>query len=195
MPSRNPGSELRTFLRRLPVALAAAVAIWALARPAYEPALGAAAQFVARIGEWPQAALVLIQGHDAVMGRSDMRVGSAWLRLPLTQIHFNLVPFLALALALPKPLAGGAWRRGLVALAAFAVSHVLGLVWQVKSFEAMSLGPWSLATYSNLARDVYTTLRYFFELPVTFALPLALWVAVYPDRVFALVGFTADGRD
>jgi hypothetical protein len=117
-----------------------------------------------------------------------MRAGSGWLRFPLAQIHFNLVPFLALVLALPHPFAGGRWRRLALALAVLVGSHVLSLLLQLRVFEAFSMGPWSKATYSDLERNIYGALRYFFEIPVTFALPLLAWVACYPKQVFALVG-------
>lgn len=191
MPSRTPGADLRAFVRRLPVALAAAVAIWFAVRPAYEPALCAAAQAVARFGEVPAASLVVRQGSNALLGRSDMRSDSGWLKFPLTQIDFNLVPFLALVFALPGWLAGRGWRRLLAALGVLVVSHVLGLVWQVKALEGLAMGPWSRATYSDLARNVYGTLRYFFEIPVTFALPLVLWVGAYPEKVFKLAGIAS----
>ncbi len=194
MPSRTQNADLRVFLKRLPLALVAAVAIWMVARPAYNPALCAAAQALARFGEFPPASLIVQQGNDALLGRSDMRATSEWLKFPLTQIHFNLVPFLALTFALPGWLVGRGWRRLLAALCVLAASHVLGLVWQIKALEALSMGPWSRATYSSLARNVYGTLRYFFDIPVTFALPLVLWVGAYPERVFKLVGFSLPAK-
>ncbi|HVN31694.1 MAG TPA: hypothetical protein VMT45_06875 [Thermoanaerobaculaceae bacterium] len=194
MPSRAPAADIRTFLRRLPLALAGAVVLWALARPIYAHALCAATQFLARVAEVPPASAVVLQGDDALLGRTDMRADSGWLKVPLVQIHFNLVPFLALALALPRPLAGGGWRRLLLALAVLAASHVLALLFQLKFLEAFSMGPWSQANYSDLARNVYGTLRYFFDIPVTFALPLLLWIGTYPQQVFALVGLGAPVR-
>jgi len=173
------------------VALVAAVLIWAVARPVYNPALCGVAQAIARFGEFPAASLIVLRDNDALLGRSDMRTTSEWLKLPMTQIHFNLVPFLALVLALPRPLAGGHWRRLLAALGVLVLSHALGLVWEMKALEAISMGPWSRATYSDLARNVYGTLRYFFNIPVTFALPLVLWVGAYWERVSALVGLPA----
>ncbi len=175
------------------MALVAAVAIWAAARAVYDPALCAAAQAVARFGEVPAASAIILRDGDALLGRSDMRSDSNWLKVPMTQVQFNLVPFLALALALPRPLAGGQWRRVLAALGVLAVSHVLSLVWEVKALEALSMGPWSRANYSDLARNVYGTLRYFFNIPVTFALPLVLWAGSSWDRVLTLVGLPAEG--
>ena len=188
MPPNPQTDELRLFLRRLPLALVCAVFLWALAKPVYAPALCGTAQFVARLFEVPPASAVILQGGDALLGRTDMRADSGWLKFPLTQIHFNLVPFLALVLALPRPLSSGAWRRLLLAVAILASSHVLALLWQLKYLEAFSMGPWSRANYSDVARNVYGTLRYFFDIPVTFALPLLLWVGSYPKQVFALVG-------
>ena len=174
------------------MALVAAVAIWAAIRPVYNPALCEVAQAMARFGEFPAASLIVLRDNDALLGRSDMRAGSDWLRLPLTGIEFNLVPFLALVLALPHPLAGGHWRRLLAALGLLALSHALGVVWEMKALEALSMGPWSHANYSDLSRNVYGTLRYFFNIPVTFAFPLVLWVGAYSKRVFPLVGLPVE---
>ncbi len=188
MRSRKPSADLRSFLIRLPAALVAAVVVWAVVQPGYNPLLCGAAQLVARFGEVPAASSVVLRDDDALLGRSDMRSNSDWLKVPMKQINFNLVPFLALVFAVQKPLAGGHWRRLLVAIGVLVVSHVLGLVWELKALEALSMGPWSRATYSDLARNVYGTLRYFFNIPVTFALPLVLWVGAYWDRVVLLVG-------
>ena len=185
MPSRAPSADLKRFFRRLPLALVGAVLIWAAIRPAYNPAVCACAQAIARFGEVPPASMVVLRDGDALLGRSDLRANSEWLKIPMTQIHFNLVPFLALVLALPQPFARGAWRRLLVAL---------GLVWEIKALEALSMGAWSRAVYSDLARNVYGTLRYFFNIPVTFAFPLVLWVGAYSERIFALAGIAAEAR-
>ncbi len=191
MRSRNAAPELGAFLRRLPFAIAVAVVAWAAVRAVYAPVLCAATQALARIFENPPASAVILQGGDAMLGRNDMRPDSGWLKFPLTQIHFNLVPLLALVLALPHPFARGGWRRLGVALAVLVGAHVLSLLWQLKCLEAFSMGPWSRASYSDLDRNVLGTLRYFFDIPVTFALPLLLWIGAYPREVFALVGFPA----
>jgi hypothetical protein len=185
---RQHRSELAGFLRRLPIALAAAVIVWLVAKPYYNEAICWTAQGLARLIEYPRAALILVQADDAMLGRSDLRTGSGWLKTPLTQVHFNLVPFLALVLAVPRPFAGGGWRRISIALGVLAAAHVLSIFLQYKVFCAFSMGAWSRANYSDLGRNVWGTLRYFFDIPVTFALPLLAWVAALPDKVFALLG-------
>jgi hypothetical protein len=188
MPSKATTPSVAATLRRLPLALLAAAVLWLLLVPFYNPLLCGATQDLARVFEYPRAAQVTNDGSFAIIGRSDMRADSGRLRFSLTQITFNLVPFLALTLMLKRPFVRGGWRRFLVALAVLVATHVLTLLWELECFYAFSLGPWSAANYSNLARNVYGGLRYFFEIPVTFALPLVLWVAAFPDQVLTLVG-------
>lgn len=191
MPSSRRRDELSRLLRRLPLTVLAAMAVWLVIRPVYDPLVCAAAQAVARFYEYPRVAQINAVGGDAVIGRSDLRSDSARLTVPMTQITFNLIPFLALALATPRALARGGWQRLLLGTLILAAVHALGLVLQLKFFYAFSLGEWSRVNYSNLAREIYGGLRYFFEIPVTFAVPLLLWVGLFSDRVFAVVGMTA----
>lgn len=191
MPSRPPAAELGRFLWRLPWAVVVALALWALARPAYDRFLCGATRALARALESPPAALIVRDGDRALLGRSDLAPDAAKLRVSLTQMHFNLVPFLALTLALPGALAGGRWRRLLVALAVFAVAHVLALLFQLRGHYAFSLGTWSLANVSSLERNVVGTARLFFDIVVAFGLPFVAWVAAFREQVAGLVGLGA----
>lgn len=107
MPSRPPAAELRGFVRRLPWALLAALVLRALARPAYDRFRCGATRALARAVESPPAALVVRDSDHALLGRPDLAPDTATLRVSLTQVHFNLAPFLALTLALPGAPAGG----------------------------------------------------------------------------------------
>lgn len=187
MPRPVSPDSIAGLLRRLPLALLIAVAVWAGVRPLYNPTLVWVTQGLARLTEYPRATVVTLDGSYVIIGRSDLRADSGRLRYSLTQIHFNIVPFLALCLALPKALRAGGWRRIAGALGVLAASHVLGLLLQVKAFFAFHLGPWSAVHYSDLARNVIGGLRYFFDIPVTFALPLVLWIAAFPERVLTLL--------
>ncbi len=176
------------LLRRLPVAVVLAVGVWLVVRPVYNPALAWVTQGVARLTEYPRATVITVEGSYAIIGRLDLRAGSGRLKYSLTQVHFNLVPFLALCFALRGALSRGGWRRLGGALAVLAGSHVLNLFLQVKAFFAFNLGPWSAVHYSNFERNLIGGARYFFDIPVTFALPLVLWVSAYPDRVLGILG-------
>ncbi|NCO69356.1 MAG: hypothetical protein GW878_02395 [Acidobacteria bacterium] len=194
MPRRSPSADLAAFARRLPMAVVAAVAIWFVARPLYNPVLASATQVVARFYEWPRAAQILVDGDHAILSRTDLHSESAVLRVSLTQINFNLVPFLALVFALPGWWRGRGVKRLFAALAVFFAAHCLGLLWDLKAFYALSLGPWSAANYGTVLRNLYAGLRYFFEIPVTFTLPLVLWVGSYWDRVLVLTGLQVEAR-
>jgi hypothetical protein len=189
MLSPDRHDELRVFFRRLPLALVAAVAVWLAVRTAYNPALCWTAQALTRLYENPPASRVILDGDGALLGRSDLRADSGWLRISLTQITFNLVPLLALSFALPHPFRRGRWSRLLQALIILSGTHALTVVWHLKFLQATGMGAWSQANFSDLAREAYGMLQYFFDIPVTFALPLLLWVAAYPDDVFSLLGF------
>ncbi len=183
-----PSAELRRFLWRLPLSVVAAAAIWLAVRPVYEPALCRSAEIAARMVEFPKVAKILRDNGYALIGRTDLRADSGWLKLSLTQIHFNAVPFLALLFAFPGARTRDTFRRALVALAVLALSHLLALVANVKVFYATNLGSWSESQYSDTARALYGAVRYFFDIPVTFTLPLLLWVGVFRERVLALAG-------
>jgi|YNPBryunderm2012_1023409.scaffolds.fasta_scaffold06934_4 hypothetical protein len=183
-----PPHSVGGLLRRLPLAVVLAVGVWVVVKPFYNPALVWITQGVARLTEYPRATVITAEGSYAIIGRSDLRAGSGRLKYSLTQVHFNLVPFLALCFALGGVFKGGGWRRLGGALGVLAGSHVLTLFLQVKAFFAFNLGPWSAMHYSNFERNLIGGARYFFDIPVTFALPLVLWVAAYPDRVLAVVG-------
>lgn len=179
---------MRRFLRRLPLALVAAGAVWLIVRPVYDPFLCRSGEIAARMVEFPKVAKINLAEGSALIGRTDLRADSAWLKLSLTQIHFNAVPFLALVFALPGAMGGGRWRRVLVAFGILVASHILALVVNVKVFYASGLGEWSQTNYSDGARAFYGALRYFFDIPLTFTLPLLLWAVALWERVAALVG-------
>jgi hypothetical protein len=189
MPSspKQP-AELRRFLRRLPLTLLAAALLWLAMRPAWDETLAWVTQGLARLAEAPWATQIVVDGEHAIVGRRDMRVDSGRLSLSLTQIHFNLVPFLALVLATSGWWRRDGWQRLLASLTLAFMSHVLTLLWHVKFFFASSLGPWSHEVYSDFAREFYGTLQYFFDIPVTFTLPLLLWVGFFSPQVFAMLG-------
>ncbi len=193
MPSPRRDLELGRFLRRLPLSLLAVGAVWLAVRPLYNVVLCRSGETVARLLEYPRVAKINLQNGYALIGRTDLRADSAWLKLSLTQVHFNAVPFLALVLAVPGALTGRGGRRVLLASAILFLSHVLALVVNVKEFYAMGLGSWSQANYGAAARALYGALRYFFDIPVTFTLPLLLWAGALWERVATLTGVAGQG--
>ncbi len=183
-----PAPDRKRFWRRLPWALAGSVVLWLVIRPGYNTVLTSTAQGLCRLFERPPVTQVACDGEAAIIGRSDMRADSGRLRYSLTQIHFNLIPALALVFAVPGWTRRQGWQRLASMLLLLAISHVLSLVWHVQFFFATGLGEWSAANYGPVAREVLGGLRYFFDIAVTFTLPLLLWVGFFHERVFALLG-------
>lgn len=191
MRGRHP--ERHRFWRRLPLAVLGAAGLWLVVRSGYNSVLASTAQGLCRLFEQPAVTQISSDGEAAIVGRSDMRVDSGRLRYSLTQIHFNLIPALALVLALPGWTRRQGWQRLASMLLLLAISHVLSLVWHVQFFYATALGEWSLANYGASSRELIGGLRYFFDIAVTFALPLLLWVGLFHERVFVMLGVEADG--
>lgn len=188
MGSFRPPANLHRFFRRLLWTIPVAALFWWLALLFYSPALCWFTQGVARLTESPPAAQIIPEGNRALLGRLDMKAGSARLRLSLIQIHSNLVPFLALVLALPGRRTRTWWASLGTGVLLLFISHSLTLLWQLKAFYAFSLGPWSAANYTDAHRALFGALRYFFDLPVTYTLPLLLWITLFSEQVVALVG-------
>lgn len=191
MASLRPSAELRKFFLRLLWAVPVATLLWGIFLGFYTPALCWSTQELARLTENPPAAQIVRDGHRAILGRTDLRADSARLRISLIQIHSNLVPFLALALALPGRRDKDWWSGLVIALSVLVASHIVALMLNLKWFYAFSLGPWSQANYTEAQRNFYATARYFFDLPVTYTLPLLLWVTLFTDRVAGLIGVSS----
>lgn len=187
---RKKASNRRAFWRRLRWRVPAALLLWLIFRGPYNTFLAFSAEKLCRLLENPPVTRVVVEEDKAVIGREDMRTGSGWLGYSLTQIHFNFIPTLALILALPGWRRGEGWQKLVWAITVLAASHVLALVVHVQFFFATSLGPWSYATYSDTARNLLGFLQYFFDIPLTFTLPLLLWVGLYWEEVLDLVGLS-----
>jgi hypothetical protein len=184
----RPRAELRRFLRRLPLAIVGAALLWLAVRPIYDPALAWVTQGLSRLTEQPAATQIVVLDGTATIGRRDLRADSARFTLAMAQVDFNLVPFLALMLALPGWVRRDGLMRLATALLMLFMAHALTLLWQVQFLFATSLGPWSQATYSSLERNVIGSLKYFFDIPLTFTLPLLLWVGFFAAQVFPMLG-------
>ncbi len=183
------------FWRRLRWTLPLSLGLWLLVRPAYNTFLTFAVEKLCRFWENPPATRVVVEEEKAVIGRDDMRTGSGWLGYSLTQIHFNFIPTLALILALPGWNRNGGWEKLVWAMLLLETSHVLTLLWHVQFFFATSLGPWSEATYGPVSRNLLGILRYLFDIPLAFTLPLLLWASFFWDQVAELLGLSGgDGR-
>lgn len=173
-PSADP---TRLFLRRLPIALVVALAMWwAALRPVQDRAVPFLAQTLIRAFEVPKVTRLVVDDHRVQVRRADFRSDSKIPTIPLTEIHFNTIVLLALFLALPRPWSRRQLERLFMAWSLLLATQSLNLVFHVKTLYALGLGEWSIANYSDLARNVYGFGRYFTDLPGRFASPFLLWL-------------------
>jgi hypothetical protein len=182
-----PGSH-RQFLRRLPIALLAAMALWVLARPALDAVVTGIAEVLVRAYEYPRVTRLVVDDHRVQVRRSDFRTDSKIPTLPLTEVHFNTIVLLALSLALARPFARRQLERLVMGWSVLLLSQALNLVFHVKTLYALGLGEWSHAHYSDLARNLYGFAQYFTDLPGRFSFPFLIWLAFNWELILTMIG-------
>jgi len=189
----EPVARYRSFLKRLPLTLVAAMVVWLLLRPALDTAVTALTQLVIRSFEYPRVTRLVVDDHQAQVFRTDFRTDSGIPAIPLTEKHFNTIVLLALFLALPRPFSRRQLERLFMGWCVLYVTQAMNLFFHVKCLYAMSLGDWSLQHYSDFARDFYGFWRYFTDLPGRFSFPFLVWLGFNWDLVIQLLG-PADPR-
>jgi hypothetical protein len=185
----------RSFLKRLPLTLVAAMLIWLLLRPALDVAVSGFAQLLVRSFEYPRVTRLVVHDHAAEVHRSDFRTDSGIPSIPLTEKHFNTLVLLALYLALPRPFSRRQLERLFMGWCILYLTQTLNLVFHIKCIYALSLGEWSLQHYSNLARDFWGFWRYFTDLPGRFSFPFLIWLGFNWDLVTRLIGSRVNEAD
>jgi hypothetical protein len=124
--------------------------------------------------------------------RADFRVGSRIPTLPLTEVHFNTIVFLALSLALAHPFRRRRLERLVMGWSVLLLTQALNLVFHVKTLYALGLGEWSQANYPDLARDLYAFAQYFTDLPGRFSFPFLIWLGFNWEAIITMIGYESD---
>jgi hypothetical protein len=186
-----PGSH-RQFLRRLPIALVAAMAVWLLIRPILDTAVTGIAEALVRAYEYPRVTRLVVDDHRVQVRRSDFRTDSKIPTLPLTEVHFNTIVLLALSLALARPFARRQLERLVMGWSVLLLSQALNLVFHVKTLYALGLGEWSHAHYSDLARNLYGFGQYFTDLPGRFSFPFLIWLGFNWEAIITMMGYESN---
>jgi len=169
-------TDVKVFLRRLPVTLMAAVILWLLLRPAIDVAVAGLAQTLIRAFEHPRVTRLVVDDHLVQVRRSDFRSGSGIPTVSLAENNFNLIVLLALYLALPKPFSRRQLERLFMGCCVLYLTQTLNLVFHIKTLYATGLGEWSQQSYSDLARNVFGFGQYFTDLPGRFSFPFLIWL-------------------
>ena len=162
-------------LFRLLVGFLLALGVWLLFSSTYERAVAPAAEFLIRLAERPAVTRLEAPGGEFVVNRSDFPPGAPHPGLPAPDLHFNFVLLVAFFALHPRPWRGDRVARLLLALFCLYLVQVLFLVFQVQSVYATSLGPWSAAHYSAVARNFWAAGFHFYQIAGRFAAPFAIW--------------------
>ncbi len=177
----------RRFMRRLPLALLVAMAAWLLLRPVLDASVAWLTETLIRAFEYPRVTRLVVADHLAEIRRSDFRTGSAIPTVSLTEVHFNMIVLLALCFALPQFPSRRRLERLFMAACLLWVTQSLNLLFHVKTTYALGLGEWSQHHYGEFARNFWSFLQYFTDLPGRFSFPFLLWLAFDWDVVSRLV--------
>jgi hypothetical protein len=177
----------QVFLRRLPLTLIAAIAIWLLLRPIIDTAVAGLAQTLIRSFEYPRVTRLVVEDHQAQMRRSDLRTDSKVASVSMTEVTFNTIVLLALYLALPRPFSRRQAERLFMGWCVLFLTQSINLLFHVKTFYAMGLGEWSQLHYSDIARNFFGFGRYFTDLPGRFSFPFLIWLGFNWDVVMKML--------
>jgi hypothetical protein len=166
----------RRLLLRLPLAAAAALAVWfAGGSDVYERALTGATEATLRAVERPTATFLEWQKGTVTIRRSDFSSRS---QLPVydpSSIAGNAVILLALLLATPG-VGTTRWVVGsLLSLLVLFLSHVVHFALAIETLYATELGAWSVYAYAKWQRTAIAGGRYFFDIALKYALPFVTW--------------------
>ena len=185
----------QVFLRRLPLTLIAAVAIWLALRPAIDTMVAGFAQTLIRSFEYPRVTRLVVEDHRTQMRRTDLRTDSKVPSVSMNEITFNTIVLLALYLALPNPFSKRQLERLFMGWCVLCLSQSINLLFHVKTMYAMGLGEWSQHHYSDFARNVFGFGRYFTDLPGRFSFPFLIWLGFNWEVVMRMLQMSEDTGD
>lgn len=174
----NLDPRVRRLLLRLPLAGAAALAVWFFAglSSAYGGGVTAGTEAFIRAFERPKETFLTWEDDIVIVRRADFYTRSD---LPgyknLSAITGNLVLLLTLLLATPGIAAPRVLLRGTFSVLALFASHVVHFALAIERIYATQLGAWSAEAYPRWQRELIATSGYFFDIALKFALPFVFW--------------------
>ena len=196
-PAEPRGLRFGVFLRNLLLALVPVVLVWMFLTPFLDNFLRVAGESLVHLTESPDVTRLLpaaADRHYAQVQRLDFPPARRNVsNFRVTDVHFPFVLLGILFLAVPEvPWRQRLSRLGWAALALLLFDVVLVLFW-VKFIYATQLGAWSLEHYGAFARNFWGLGKHVLDLPIKLALPFALWVGFYLDRLLPGRGESAAG--
>ena len=153
----------------------AGLALWWSATPAYDRLLAGVAEGAIRAFERPRATRLYAEDRRLVIDRADFPSTSDRPSLPLDDLTFDVILFLALAATTKGLLRDRAMRGIALSCCVLFALHVLAVVANVEAFYATRLGAWSAAHYGAFSRNLWATATHFWRFVGCYAAAFLLW--------------------
>jgi hypothetical protein len=162
------------------------LALWALLSPLYDRVIASGAQAVMRMFERPPVTrLTPASDNYVTIDRSDFDPRSKRPAISIRDLTFNFLLLTALFAISKRVFSDRNIGGFIVAAVLLALTHVLGTIAEVMSIYVAKLGPWSQATYGDLARNFWGVASHSYRLVLMYAIAFALWWALRPSDVVA----------
>lgn len=166
----------RKLLARLPVATAAALAVWfGFAAELCGRAVMQTTEVSTRAFERPRATLLAWDEGVIQVRRTDAPEATESLGFRPAALTGNAVLLLALAWATPLAASRNGLLRLVLGLLVLFVLQVVHLGLALQTVYATGLGDFSRQRYSPWEREIVATGRYFFDVVLTYAMPILIW--------------------
>lgn len=165
---------LRSALRFAAGAIAGGL-LWYYAAAAYYVAVAAAAEPLLNIDSRLRHAEIRVVGSRADARGDEHEPSLPRVIIPIDQLTYNTVLFIALFATNRDAFRRRALRRFAVALLILFATHAIATVVSIEATYASRLPQWSDAHYSDLAQDFWTAAEYAYRLAGMFAIAFGCW--------------------
>ena len=164
----------------------AGLAIWALLSPLYDRVIAGGAQATMRMFERPPVTRLEPAADNYVtIDRSDFDPRSKRPAIAIRDLTFNFLLLTALFAISKRVFSDRNIGGFIVAAVLLALTHIFGTIAEVMSIYVAKLGPWSMATYGEVARNFWGVASHAYRLVLMYAIAFALWWALRPADAVA----------
>ena len=160
--------------------------LWALLSPLYDRVIASGAETIMRLFERPPVTRLRPAADNYVtVDRSDFDPRSKRPAIAIRDLTFNFLLLTALFAASKRTFSDRNIGGFVVATVVLALTHILGTIAEVMAIYVGKLGPWSRATYGDVARNFWSVANHSYRLVLMYAIAFALWWAFRPSDVVA----------
>jgi len=152
------------------------LAIWTFLSPLYDRLVSSVAERTMRAFEKPAVTrLVPAEDNYVTVDRGDFDPRSKRPAISVRDLTFNFILMALLFATAARPFSDRNIGAFLVACVILGITHVVAVITEVMSIYVAKLGPWSLAHYSDLERNVWGVSNHAYRLVLMYAIAFGIW--------------------